>query len=130
MPSKLLNSVTGGGVFRTESFIHDQTIASGQTGDLITIGTAGKLTTITYLVANATQVGIDIEVDGVALGLVGALGDFSPLAGEWFISENMDGALHAEAKLPNVTGEFITITKTAGNTVTGLNLSYVTGVVK
>ena len=120
-----------GGTFRTEAFIHDIDIASGQTGDLITIGTAGKVSTITYLqTVNTSQAGIGIVVDGVPLAILGSLSGVTTAADNWLVSERASNVNESRAVVPSITGEFITITKDAGNTTQGLNLSYVTGVLK
>jgi hypothetical protein len=126
---------TGGGVFRTESFIQNTIITSGQTGSLLTIGTAGKITELTYLgtAVNTEQTGISVEVDSLEVIPATTLADTTPVdpnsltIAQGFTSANMAGA----PGMPKaIIGEFITIIKDAGNTAIDISVSYVTGVVK
>ena len=119
----------GGGIFRAESFIHNENIASGQTGNLITIGTAGKVTIITYLAATSNQPGVGVTVDGDDVSLVGGLGGETSGVG-WRVTSYGGQTSISRWYLAYITGEFITITKDAGNTTQDITLSYVTGEVK
>lgn len=136
MADKLLSTIAGGGgIFRAETFVHDQTIATGQTGDLVTIGTAGKTTKLTLLSTStvSAQSGISIDADGVIIVGPETLSDSTPNIGSgFFVSEAFGVANTAQgaAKLIEVIGEFITFKKDAGNTTEELIYSYVIGVIK
>ena len=133
--------VQGAGlVFRTETAVINQTIASGQTGDLVTIGASGKTTKLTMLSTNTvtSQAGIGIDVDGVEL-ISDTLSDYTIVAGSGFYVGAVSGATGAggvldirptSGEVPDIYGEFITIKKDAGNTAQELLYSYVTGVIK
>ncbi len=137
MASKLLSSVTGGGIFRAESFVFDQAIASGQTGDLVTIGTTGKISKLTYLSnsvsSGAGQSGISIVVDGVSVITEQVLSDLDAATSSEFVIMNGNASGNANGSIGNIldiVGEFIVINKNAGNTTFELKYSYVTGVIK
>ena len=123
-----------GGVFSAEVFVSDQTIASGQTGDLVTIGTSGKLTKLTFLATSVAGNQPDITVTSDGFDIVSAR-ILSPITtpsdDEFYISEGYGAAMQgSQGNLTDVYGEFITISKGAGNTVTALKYAYITGAIK
>lgn len=136
MASLTLSQVAGGGgVFRTESFSFGNVISSGVTGDLVTIGTSGKVSKLTHLTTDTgtLQGGIGITVDGVAITGLTDLSDESPINnGAFFVSENLGTATVTQGvgKVSNIVGEFIIITKTAGNTTQDIIWSAETGSIK
>lgn len=125
-----------GGVFQAEAFVHSQTIASGQTGDLITIGTAGKRTRLTYLLADTgvePQTGISVTVDGSIVIPIGDLDEENPTSTSSgnigiYQGRSAGGADSISGVLQVIEGEFITITKDTGNTTYAILYSYLTGV--
>jgi len=129
---KLSKIAGGGGYFKIESFVHSQDIAFGQTGDLVTIGTAGKVTRLTYFTckSGATQTGITVSRDGFDV-MTGELEDYSPTAesGRIGVYSGLasDFTKSRTGILDYIEGEFITISKDAGNTAQILIYSYVTG---
>ncbi len=133
MPSKKLSSILGGGVFRTEIFVFNQAIASGQTGDLVTIGTAGKVTRLTMLITNgaATQTGISIDSDGATIVGPSPLSEqATPSGGSFFVAPAVGvsaSVIDAGGSILDVFGEFITIKKDGGNTSNELRYSYEIG---
>lgn len=125
----------GGGIFRAEAFVHDQTIASGQTGTLVVIGTAGKITHLTTLATTSVsaQSGISIDVDGDVIIGPETLSDVTPSNDTGFYVSNNFSAGSVKignAAMTSVFGEFITITKDGGNTTEELGYSFVTGSIK
>lgn len=125
----------GGGIFRTETFVFNQSIASGQTGDLVIIGMAGKLTKLTSISTDSSsrQSGMSIVVDGVTLVGPDNLSGTPPgLDSDWFISQgSFNGDINRTgAAMGDVIGEFITIRKNAGNTTQIIKYAYQTGVIK
>ena len=136
MASLTLSQVAGGGgVFRTESFSFGNVIASGVTGDLVTIGTSGKVSKLTHLTTNTgtLQTGIGITVDGVVITVLTDLNNQTPTNnGSFFVSDTFGSATATDGvgKLSNIVGEFIVITKTAGNTIQDLIWSAETGSIK
>lgn len=127
----------GGGILRTETFVHSQTIASGQTGDLVVIGTAGKITELLALYTDTAtnQSGISVDVDGTILIGPDILSDISPFpASGFYVSKtaiaNITDIRSGLGAMYNVIGEFITIRKNAGNTTQDLRYSYATVVIK
>ena len=122
----------GGGVYKVEAWVTNQTIGSGVTGDLVTIGTAGKITVLTHLTTNTTgaQGGMGLRIDGVVIKEDEFLCDETPSnSSHWGIykgSPSTDLSIGASS-LESICGEFITITKTAGNTTNALLYSYTTG---
>ncbi len=136
MASLTLSQVAGGGgVFRTEAFVFGQVISSGVTGDLVTIGTSGKVTKLTHLTTDTgvIQTGIGITVDGVAITGLADLSDESPINNSaFFVSDNLGTATVTQGvgKVSDIVGEFIIITKTAGNTIQDIIYSYETGAIK
>lgn len=126
----------GGGIFRAETFVHSQTIASGQTGDLVTIGTTGKITKLTFFVTNDNaipQPDITITSDGQNIISGEGISDYTPALNTGvFIamsSTNSTDVRAEAANLSDVVGEFITISKGVGNTIEPLLYSYETGVI-
>lgn len=136
MASLTLSQVAGGGgVFRTESFSFGNVIASGVTGDLVTIGTSGKVSKLTHLTTNTgtLQAGIGITVDGVVIAGLTDLSDESPINNSaFFVSDAFASATATDGvgKVSNIVGEFIVITKTAGNTIQDIIWSAETGSIK
>jgi hypothetical protein len=123
----------GGSLFYPESFIYNQQIASGQTGTLVTIGTAGKITELTYLATASTtnQTGISVDIDGSNVIPTGILADNSPnTAGHFGIFSTASNSLGSIGVPTTIRGEFISIIKDPGNTLQGLVYSYVTGIIK
>jgi hypothetical protein len=122
----------GGGVYKVEAWVTNQTMSAGVTGDLVTIGTAGKLTVLTYLTTStpSTQEGMGLRIDGVVIKEDELLCSRTPIsASQWGIyrgspSANTSGGA---SSLESISGEFITITKTAGNTINEILYSYTTG---
>ena len=132
---KLSKIAGGGGYFKIESFVHSQEIAIGQTGDLVTIGTAGKVTRLTYFTckSGATQSGITVSRDGFDV-MTGELEDYaaSQIPGRIGVYSGSSGlsAIYTTSRtgiLDYIEGEFITLSKDAGNTAKELIYSYVTG---
>jgi len=126
----------GGGVFIPELQKPNQTIATGQTGILVSIGTVGKITKLTYLStssSSAQQAGISIEVDGNELTPPSTLTSRSPVASSdigVFDGSPTSSLVGTISRLTEVTGEIIKIKKDAGLINYSLIYSYVTGVVK
>lgn len=126
----------GGGLFHAEKFVWSQIISSGQTGDLVTIGEAGKIVKLTYLTTNtvSSQPGMGIEVDGNVVVLAQTLVDHTPStdSGAFSVFKGCpsNDAYAVVGSLDEVVGEFITITKSAGNTTESIIYSYVIGTVK
>ena len=132
---KLSKIAGGGGYFKIESFVHSQTIATGQTGDLVTIGTAGKVTRLTYFTCRGTspQSGITVSRDGFDV-MTGELEDYqaSQTSGRIGVYSGSSGSssIYTTSRtgiLDYIEGEFITLSKDAGNTGQILIYSYVTG---
>jgi len=127
------SSLGGGGIFHAESFVYNQTIPIGQSGNLVTIGTAGKVTKLVWLVSTTTSPEFDMSVisDGNTV-VSGTLADSNPNAGTFFVSSlyGNSNVLPSAGGLAEITGEFITIKKNTGSTVQPLGYSYVTGSVK
>ena len=132
---KLSKIAGGGGYFKIESFVHSQEIAIGQTGDLVTIGTAGKVTRLTYFTCSGvnSQSGITVSRDGFVV-MTGELEDHiaTSTLGRIGVYSGSSGAsnIYTVARtgvLDYIEGEFITLSKDAGITATALLYSYVTG---
>lgn len=132
-----LSTVAGaGGVFHTEAFVFNQIINSGQTGDLVVIGTVGKITQLTHLLTTAvgTQAGISVDVDGVLIVNPTTLSG-TGINGVLFCVLSESGATSSQAQVSRsfmkvIQGEIITIKKNAGNTTQSIHFSYITGVIK
>lgn len=115
----------GGGYFKlTAPPVTGQSIASGQTGDLVTIGTAGKITRITYLAGLQVVPDISITRDGVLVLDAESIArsDFTGQTGV-YIGLNIG----SPSRLREIYGEFLTISKGDGNTVDDIIYSYETG---
>lgn len=123
-----------GGIFSAEVFVSNQTIASGQTGALVVIGTAGKITKLTFLTTStaAEQPDMTVSADGFDIVSARELSSITgPADDEFYIGEAFGASLQqAQTNLYDVIGEFITISKGAGNTTESLKYSYVTGGIK
>ena len=121
----------GGGVYVPEVWVTNQTIGSGVTGDLVTIGTAGKITVLTYLTTDSSaQAGMGLRIDGVVVKENETLVGTTPAISSYWGIYTGGTAANVSAyvgRLTSVSGEFITITKTAGNTTQNLLYSYTTG---
>ena len=133
MTIKLSSKGSGGLFYITEPFQYNQQIASGQTGTLITIGTAGKVTELTYLatVSTTPQAGISIEVDGNTIIPTGSLAESNPNTAANFGIFKQSANTSGSIGIPTtIRGEFISVIKDAGNTTHGLVYSYVTGEVR
>ena len=120
-----------GGMFKAESYLFNQKIVAGQTGILVTLGTAGKITKLTHLVADLlAQSGISIEVDGVEVLPPQTLSDNTPLESSGFLVASFY-ANTSVARTANVIeeiwGEFIVIKKDEGNIGSILTYSTQTG---
>lgn len=134
MPSNIPFAAGGGGIFRAETFVFNQTIASGQTGDLLIIGTAGKVARLTKLLGATASLepGISIDVDGATLVGPGNLADITPSATEFFVAPAVGDVTLGlgGGNIMDVFAEFITIKKNAGNTANAISVSYEIGSIK
>lgn len=130
-----VTSKGGGGIFCAETVV-TQTIAAGVTGDLVTIGAAGKITRLTGLYVDntsASQPGISVDVDGAEVYSPQDLSDATPAGGSGFFVSEMYG--HNNLTLHDISskflcGEFITVKKDAGNTTQPIKYIYETGILK
>ena len=129
-----ITSKSAGGVFQAEMFLPMQVIpATSPIGDLVTIGTAGKLTKLTYLAANTTiqsQGGITVTADGFAVISNSNIGGYESVNSNHFTirqgsSPDSDSRLSGGG-MSEVVGEFITIS-TSVETFYSLLYSYQTG---
>tara|TARA_R110000851_G_scaffold231909_3_gene384637 strand:- start:835 stop:1242 length:408 start_codon:yes stop_codon:yes gene_type:complete len=121
----------GGGVYVPEVWVTNQTLAAGVTGDILTIGTAGKITVLEYLTTDSSsQSGMGLVVDGNVVKENEILGGTTPSSSShWGIytggsSTNVSTYV---GRRTSVSGEFITLTKTGAITTQALLYSYTTG---
>jgi hypothetical protein len=120
-----------GNLFQAETAVINQTITSGQTGELVVIGTAGKITKLTLLTcaSSISQAGISVVVDANTV-ISGTLSDSTPEASAGFYVADGLGTSNitqSAGGLVDVIGEFITIQKDTGNTTEDILYSYITG---
>ena len=120
----------GGGMFIPEIFVYGKEIPLGQVGDLITIGTKGKITQLTYLLGSVQEKGFTVDIDG------NKVIDNKPLSGDGFrdasgfgvykgAPSNL-GAIVNIGGLEYLSGEIITISTTIKTTAV-VRYSYATG---
>ena len=128
----------GGGVFQPESRV-DTTIATGQTGDLITItAPTGKTIKVTYLFSSSTttrQAGISLIVNGNTLidqQSLAASVDQS-VTGSFYIgmmASSNPTTIAGYYRIPEVYCTSFVVNKNAGNTARSIYIVYEIGEVK